>query len=229
MDESILEEGKKLLVSYVKGKNINYETLHPWRNSWEFIVLHSLRVEGYVKKIFNGESKDISQDDMLLTRLAAILHDIGRIHRKEGHALLGRDIVRDWLAANQTVANAVKDLDKLLYLIENHSDKKSDESDYCAKVLKDADLLDEIGVMSIFMTSNWFDRNNPYFFNLIHERVGGFEMEFCHKTFKLLKTETAKSVLEEKRKFIELFNNQLKDELYGTEVFGEASIEESYK
>jgi HD superfamily phosphodiesterase len=229
MDESILEEGKKFLVSYVKGKNINYETLHPWRNSWEFIVLHSLRVEGYVKKIFKDENKDISQDDLLLTRLAATLHDIGRIHRKEGHALLGRDIIRDWLAGNQTVANGVKDLDKLLYLIENHSDKKSDESDYCAKVLKDADVLDEIGVMSIFMTSNWIDRNNPYFFNLIHHRIGSFEIEFCHKALKLLKTETAKSILDEKRKFIELFNNQLKDELYGTEMFEETNIDESYK
>jgi uncharacterized protein len=224
MDENTLEEGKKFLVSYLQDKKMDYENIHPWRNSWEFIVLHSLRVEGYVKKIIAGESQILSHEEVLTTRLAAILHDIGRIHKREEHALAGRDIIHNWLRENQVIFNSIKDPDRLLYLIERHSNKEEDELDYCLKVLKDADILDEIGVISVFMASNWIDRNNPYFFNLLSDRIENFEISFIDNGFRLLNTETAKSILEEKRKLMKLLDNQLKDELYGTEMFGEVSI-----
>ncbi len=228
MDENILDEGKKFLVSYLQGKSIDYETNHPWRKSWEFIILHSLRVEGYVKKILDCENHELSHDEVLVTRLAAILHDIGRIHKREGHALLGRDIIHDWLRKNQTISKNIKESNRLLYLIERHSNKEDDEEDYCLKILRDADVLDEIGVMSIFMASNWIDRSNPYFFKLLSDRVDNFEISFCENAFKLLKTESAKMILNEKTKWITLFINQLKDELYGTEMFGQVNIEDYF-
>lgn len=228
MDENILDEGKQFLLSYLKDKSIDYEVSHPWRKSWEFVILHSLRVEGYVKKILQCESHELSHDEVLNTRLAAILHDIGRMRKREGHALLGRDIVQEWVIKNETIAKGIKDSNKLLYLIEKHSDKEDDESDYCLKVLRDADVLDEIGVMSIFMASNWIDRSNPYFFNLLSDRVGTFEMNFCENGLKLLNTESAKLILNKKIKFMTLFNNQLNDELYGTEMFGGVNIAEYF-
>jgi HD superfamily phosphodiesterase len=229
MNENTLEEGKRFMISYLKGKNIDYETMHPWRNSWEFVVLHSLRVEGYVRKILATEMKDLSHEEVLTTRLAAILHDIGRIHKRENHALIGRDIIHNWLRENQAIFNSIKDPDRLLYLIERHSNKEDDDLDYCLKVLRDADILDEIGVMSVFMASNWIDRSNPYFFQLLSDRVENFEIGFCDNGFRLLNTETAKSILSEKRKFIELLDKQLKDELCGTEMFGAVSISDYFR
>lgn len=228
MEEAILEEGKKFLVSYLRGRTINYETIHPWRNSWEFVVLHSLRVEGYVKKLLNIESHQLSYEEVLLTRLAAILHDIGRIHIRENHATLGRNIVEQWLGEHKHIANEVQKVDRLLYLIEKHSDKEAEDDDYCLKILQDADILDEIGAMSIFMTSNWIDKNNPYFFRLLSNRIEGFEVNFCNEGFKLLKTEAAKKIMDEKKKFITDFSNGLKEELYGTEIFGQGTIEEYF-
>jgi HD superfamily phosphodiesterase len=224
MNENTLEQGKRFLISYLKDKNMDYETIHRWRCSWEFIVLHSLRVEGYVKKILAGEGQVLPQEQVLTIRLAAILHDIGRIHKREEHALVGKNIIHYWLRENQEILNSIKDPDKLLFLIERHSNKEDHESDYSLKVLRDADILDEIGVMSVFMASNWIDRSNPYFFQLLSDRVENFEIDFCDNGFRLLNTETAKSILYEKRKFIELLNKQLKDELYGTEMLGEVSI-----
>lgn len=229
MNENILREGKKYLVSYVKDKTVDYETYHPWRKSWEFVVLHSLRVEGYVYKILEREAHSLSEDEVLITRLAAILHDIGRIHRRENHALIGRDIIHKWLQENKMIANSIHDKNKLLYLIEKHSNKEDDEGDYCLKVIQDADLLDEIGVMSIFMASNWVDKGNPYFFKLLCDRIETYEVDFCKETFKLLKTQGAKVILEEKLEFIESFVEQFKDELYGTEMFGDISIEDYFK
>jgi uncharacterized protein len=228
MNEYTLEEGKRFLIAYLKDKSIDYENIHPWRNTWEFIVLHSLRVEGYVKKILAGEGVALSDEEVLITRLAAILHDIGRIHKREEHALVGKDIINNWLRENQETLNSISDPERLLYLIERHSNKEEDDSDYCLKVLRDADILDEIGVISVFMASNWIDRSNPYFFQLLLDRLENFEIDFCDKGFKLLNTETAKLILAEKRSFIERLNKQLKDELYGTEMLGEVSIEEYF-
>ncbi len=229
MNEYTLEEGKRFLIAYLKDKSIDYENIHPWRNTWEFIVLHSLRVEGYVKKILAGEGIALSDEEVLITRLAAILHDIGRIHKREEHALVGKDIIHNWLRENPVILNSISDPDRLLYLIERHSNKEEDDSDYCLKVLRDADILDEIGVISVFMASNWIDRSNPYFFQLLLDRLDNYEIDFCDKGFKLLNTETAKLILAEKRSFIELLNKQLKDELYGTEMLGEVSIEDYFR
>lgn len=229
MNEEVLNEGKRFLISYLKDKTIDYEVYHPWRKSWEFIVLHSLRVEGYARKLMSSEEHNLSQDEVLITQLAAILHDIGRIHRREQHALLGRDIVHNWLKENQEINETIKDSNRLLYLIEKHSDKEDNDQDYCLKILRDADVLDEIGILSIFMTSNRIDRNNPYFFNLLSDRLENIEINYCEKALKLLNTESARLMLEEKRKFITSFIDQLKDELYGTEMLGEVSIEDYFR
>lgn len=228
MEEIILEEAKKFLVSYLRGRIINYETIHPWRNTWEFVVLHSLRVEGYVKKLLNIENDQLSYEEVLLTRLAAILHDIGRIHIRENHATLGKDIVEQWLGENKDIANEVQNIERLLYLIEKHSDKETEDDDYCLKILQDADILDEIGAMSIFMASNWIDKNNPYFFRLLSDRVQGFEVNFCNEGFKFLKTAAAKKIMDEKKSFITDFSKGLKKEIYGTEIFGQVTIEEYF-
>lgn len=229
MNENILEQGKKYLVSYLKGKRINYETIHLWRNSWEFIVLHSFRVEAYVNKILAMENHTLSLNETLIIRLAAILHDIGRIHTRQEHALLSKNIINDWLIQDVSISLSSNEADKLLYLIGKHSDKEDGNKDYSLNVLRDADILDEIGVMSIFMTSNWIDKKNPYFFQMLQDRVENYEINFCDNAFKLLKTESAKILLNEKKDFVTLFYNQLKDELSGTEMFGKVSIGDYYK
>ncbi|WP_202710964.1 HD domain-containing protein [Sporosalibacterium faouarense] len=229
MNENIISKAKEFLYSYVKDKKFDYKTIHPWRNNWEFVILHSLRVEGYVRKILNKENHSLSSDEVLTVRLAAILHDIGRIHQRENHALLSKDIIASWIRGNQIMNVESKEYKKLLFLVERHSDKKSKENDYSLKVLRDADTLDEIGVLSIFMASSWIDRSNPLFFNMLLDRVENFEISFCDKKLEMLSTESAKSILTEKQKFIELFCHQLEDELFGTELFGQVNIEEYFE
>lgn len=229
MNENALELGRKFLATYLKGKKVDYETYHPWRNNWEFVLLHSFRVESYAKKILAMEKHGLSPNETLIIRLAAILHDIGRIITRENHAKLSKDIISEWLATEDSIKLTKEETSKLLYLIGKHSDKEDGDEDYSLKVVRDADILDEIGAISIFMASNWIDRGNPYFFELLQDRIEKREITFCNEGFKLIKTESAKIILQEKKDFITLFNNQLKDELIGTEVFGKTSIEDYYK
>lgn len=55
MTSDILTEARSYLVTYLQGKRNGYETKHPWRKDWEFVVLHSFQVEGYVLKILERE------------------------------------------------------------------------------------------------------------------------------------------------------------------------------
>jgi HD superfamily phosphodiesterase len=225
MDKNILDNGKQFLIDYLKNKKMDYATIHPWRNSWEFIVLHSFRVEGYVIKILEKEKHNLTNEEILMTQLAAVLHDVGRIYTRENHALLSKNIVSEWLENNESIREVIEDKDRLLTLIEKHSNKEEYKEDFCLRVLRDADVLDEIGAMSIFMSSNWLDRSNPYFFNQLQERVEDFEISFCKNGYNLLNTETAKLILDEKTRFVTNFNEHLKDELFGTEIYGQTAID----
>ncbi len=55
--------------------------------------------------------------------------------------------------------------EKLLYMIKNNSRKEIQGHDLCTSILKVADILDEMGVLLIFMTANQVNRNTPYYFN----------------------------------------------------------------
>jgi hypothetical protein len=101
-------------------------------------------------------------------------------------------------------------------MIAAHSNKGSDEQDYCKTVLQDADTLDEIGVMSIFMASNWLDQQSPFFFRDLRERLVHTELPFCDMQMSVLNTTGAKEILREKRVYIEGFIAQLDDELRST-------------
>lgn len=216
MSLDVIELAKKFLISYLDGKTCDYEVTHPWRKDSKFIILHSLRVHSYAMKIIENEFYDISNDDKLLIQTAAILHDIGKIHGNNEHAKYSAKIVKAWLDANKEAAFSINNIEKLIRIIETHSDKENNEDDLCSKILKDADILDEIGVLSIFMSSNRIDKNSPFFFNELLERLSTVEIKYCQEKMSLLNTGYAKTLLKNKMDFIEEFNQQLYFELEGT-------------
>jgi putative nucleotidyltransferase with HDIG domain len=217
MDKSAFDASKKFLITYLKGKVIEYETLHPWRKPWEFVVLHSFRVHSYAEKIMRMENFKLNENEIYLTRAAAILHDIGRTEERKNHAENGADIVENWLSQNNDFNIDNTEKERLIYLIRNHSDKGKKNDDICLSILQDADVLDEIGALSIFMASNWVDKENAFFFNQLLDRVITYEIPFCEKGYALLQTNAAKKILKEKQEYIEKFIIQLKSELEGTE------------
>lgn len=216
MDLNMIEEAKKFLATYLEGKICDYEITHPWRKDSKFIILHSLRVHSYATKIIENEFCSISDDDRNIIEIAAILHDIGKIESSEEHAKCSGGIVRQWLYNNVNIAKTIKDTDKLIKVIETHSDKESKEEDLCSKIIKDADILDEIGALSIFMAANRVDKHSPFFFNDLLERLSTFEMEFCERKMHQLNTTYGKKLLKDKMDFIEKFSEQLSSELDGT-------------
>jgi len=213
MSKIILEDARKYLVNSLRGKRNGFETKHPWRKDWEFAVLHSLRVESYVLEILARENHFLSEDEITLLRLAAILHDIARLDRRENHAESGAEIAETWLRNHFEYSLESGDPARVREMIADHSNKAVPEQDFSKAVLKDADTLDEIGAMSIFMTGNWLERESPFFFFDLRQRLIDFELPFCDKKLALLNTDGAREILREKKGFVESFIAHITDEL----------------
>lgn len=214
-----MDLARAFLVSRLEGRAVEYETIHPWRRRWEFIVMHSYRVEDYARRIF--EKEGVGGNDMLLTRVAAILHDLGRIQGRDGHARAGREIVEAWMGSGTGLSCDEAERRRILHMIEAHTDKSAPESDFCLAVLKDADVLDEIGMMSIFMASDRIDRDDPFFFHNLLERMERHEAAFCEEKAASLNTRAAKAIMHEKARFMDMAALQLRSELRGTETLRE--------
>lgn len=215
MPLNILEEARLFLVRSLQGKHNGFESRHPWRRGWEFAVLHSLRVEAYTVKIMAREDRMPSEQEVTLIRLAAILHDVGRLEMREGHASLGAEIAAQWLREASVNRLADRVIEKVVEMIADHSNKAAREADFGKAVLKDADTLDEIGAMSILMSANSVDPQSSFFFHDLRQRLIDFELPFCDQKLRILNTEGAKRILEEKKAFVENFIAQMGDELQG--------------
>lgn len=214
MEHDILNDARNYLVYTLRGKINKNESRHPWRRGWEFAVIHSLRVEEYVVRILALEQHTLTETQVILLRLAAILHDIARLEQREVHAQIGAVIARKWLENQPYQQFSEQDIKYFETMIAGHSTKQIPGPDFLQSVLKDADILDEIGILSIFMSSNWLEKQSPLFFNDLRVRLIEVELPFCEKQRKLLNTIGAKRILEGKQHFIETFIDQLDDETH---------------
>jgi HD superfamily phosphodiesterase len=214
----ILNDARLHLVDFLKGKQNGFKTRHPWRKGWEFTAMHCLRVEAYTLKILARENHPLSENEITRLRLAAILHDLAKLEQTDDHARLGAELAGQWLQGYAGNPLTGEETGRVVEMIAEHSNKAVREQDFSKAVLKDADLLDEIGVMSIFMSSNWLDNKTPFFFHDLHQRLADFEIPFCDRTLATLNTEGARKLLEEKKAFIETFIAQLGNELQADEL-----------
>jgi HD superfamily phosphodiesterase len=228
MPKDILKSAREHLVNSLKGKLDKNETKHPWRKGWEFAVMHPLRVESYTLKILARENHSLSEDEIILLRLAAILHDIARLDKRENHALKGAEIAKTWLQNNLDGPLKNQAVEKVTEMIADHSNKDVRERDFSKAVLKDADTLDEIGAMSIFMAGNWLENQSPFFFHDLRQRLITVELPYCDNKMDILNTNGAKEILSEKKAFVESFIAQLTDELQADSII-EKSLTRSSK
>lgn len=213
MPTHILDEARLFLVNSLRGKRNEIESRHPWRRGWEFAVLHSLRVESYATRILALDHHSLSENEITLLRLAAILHDIGRLEKREDHARLGAETAIRWLMEFSSSLLSHHEVERVGAMIADHSDKANPEPDYSKAVLKDADTLDEIGMMSIFMAANWVEPQSPFFFHDLRQRLVDVEVPYCERKLGILNTEGAREILLEKKAFLENFIAQITDEL----------------
>lgn len=219
MVSDIPDQARQYLIEFLQGKQLRFETKHPWRKAWEFIALHSFRVEKYALRILAQGPHTLTDREIILLQTAAVLHDTARLEPTENHARDGAQIASQWLTAHYASVLAEKEIEKIVEMIANHSGKEIVETDFSTAVLKDADSLDEIGALSIFMSANWVDRQSPFYFQNLLQRLIEFEIPFCDQKLSILNTDAARKILLEKKDFIQNFISQLTNELETEAIF----------
>ena len=215
MPAPLLDEARKFLAGALRGKHSANETIHPWRKGWEFAYLHSMRVERITCKLHEAEGSPLSAEEFELLRLAAILHDVGRLEDRQNHAQRGARITAAWLEANPALASQVRQPAALLDLIAKHSVKDQPAPDALHAFLRDADLLDEIGILSVFMAGNRVNHTSPFFFHDLRDRLVQNEIPFCERVYHQLNTPAGREYLRQKQAYIEMTIAQLDIELDG--------------
>lgn len=214
-NEVILREFREFLVSYLRGKENTEKRGYPWKESWQYVVSHSLRVESYAKELIELEG-GVSENENLLIRAAALMHDIGSLDDRRRHAKTGARIVESFCRNKQNITKAL-DVKTLLSLILTHQKKDGKEKKLPYAILKDADILDELGAMSVFMISHQADEERYDYYAQVLKLLEKNEFGFFKKQEKRLSTLGARKMMRRKFAFIKQFALHLRDELKGTE------------
>jgi len=150
--------------------------------------------------------------NLLIIKIAALLHDVGRIHEKKNdtknHAEISAEMAEKFLQKTNFDIN-LDDIENILHSIRAHSfSNKIKPKTLEAKILSDADKLDALGAIGLYRTI-------IYSFKL---KNGGIEKVIEHLENKILKLKEmiyldySKQIAEKRHKIILDFYNQIKKE-----------------
>lgn len=184
-------------------------------------IQHAMRVFNNAKKIIAIEG---GNEKVVLT--SALIHDT--IDKKLFNDVDSRiELVKDFLKSNNY---SEKEINEIIYIIthiswNNGENKQLDSLN--AKIVRDADRLDAIGVMGIIRTIEYGNSHNRNFYdeknikNIGNEYIFGeitkSTLSHFYEKLLLLKdlmhTETAKKMAEERHMFMQQFLQEFYSEL----------------
>ena len=211
----VLDECRAFLKAYLNGRKSRQKRSYPWKESWRFTVAHSLRVERYAAELIKAEGVK-RKSDILLIRAAALMHDIGSLDDRKNHHKAGAAVVKKWCRENPRIKEAI-DCKVLTSMILGHRKKNGREKKLTHAILKDADILDELGAMSIFALAHQVDSARYDYHARILHLLKKDEFSFLKKQQDRLTTPSAKRILRRKFAFIQEFARHLEEELKGIE------------
>ncbi|MFX1344403.1 MAG: HD domain-containing protein [Promethearchaeota archaeon] len=140
--------------------------------------------------------------NMLILKIAAFLHDIGRIKEKQNiskrnHAEISAEIASKFLKSNDFNLSEVE-IDNIIHCIRSHSFSNSIVPRTLeAKILSDADKLDALGAIGLYRTIGFTIMKN-----------GGLDQVIEHLENKILKLkdimylDISKKIAEEREQII---------------------------
>lgn len=205
-------------MSFVKEKLENAEGGHDW--------FHIERVYRNAIAIANNEDCNL-----IIIKLAALLHDIADSKFHNGDETIGPKIAREFLESENVDENTIQ---HIINIIENISFKggntKKKFSSIELDIVQDADRLDAIGAIGIARTFNYGGFKNRVLYNpeiapnltMSKEEYKNSEaptLNHFYEKLLLLKdkmnTQTGKQIAEERHLFMEKFLSQFYAEWEG--------------
>lgn len=150
--------------------------------------------------------------NLSVLQIAALLHDIGRIHEKssinnKNHAELSAEIAVNYLRSKKLNLSD-EDVKNIIHSIKAHSFSNMVIPETLeAKILSDTDKLDALGAIGLYRTIGFTVRNQ-----------GGIDQVIEHLENKIMKLkdllylDISKKIAEERQQMILNFYNQIKKE-----------------
>lgn len=151
--------------------------------------------------------------NLKILKIAALLHDIGRIQEKKdiqkrNHAEISGALAKNFLVSIQN-ALAQKEIEQIIHCIQAHSfSNKLVPETLEAKILSDADKLDALGAIGLYRTIG---------FTII--KSGGIEQVINHLENKILRLkdklylDESKKIAEQRQHIIEEFYIKIKNQI----------------
>lgn len=179
------------------GRPPNY----PFRDRFE----HTMRVYRWAIKLQARVGGDLE-----IITLAALLHDVGWQEGRD-HGEVGAEIAVDYL---DSIGIAEEKISRIGEIIRIHDDKDStaDFSIEC-KVVMDADLLDEVGAISVLWDSMATACEDEANYKKAYYRIKEFYSGNKPK-IRRCKTEVARLEFDRRMHLLEDFLSQLERELF---------------
>ena len=199
------------MLDFVKMTLIDGEALKPKNEHHQFRdrYKHSYRVYLWVERL----AEDFPNCDIDVLKTAAIFHDVGYACDKDNHAACSKTIFLSYAEANKDEFSK-EFVDKVAYLIENHSDKtlikKTDNIEMI--LLLEADLLDEEGAMGILwdLLAKGHKGINDYSEAL--DEINKHSIHILNQDYMI--TPIAKRYWQKKKEIVKSFVNEIQIDLF---------------
>lgn len=192
------------------GTKLN--TRFPFRKLYE----HGVRCAHWARRIAMVEGADVE-----IAQISALFHDIGKSmdNTLEGHAKMGADICDTFLRSIGL------DADKRVHIVDIvrdhiHHAKRHDAS-LEAKVQSDADLLDEVGAITVLWDAMDEGTRPDCSYETAFERIANVCMKRQHDGDASYHTETARRFVCARTRFLQHFVDNLAYELGRSELVDE--------
>ncbi len=172
--------------------------------------IHGFKHIERVAKI-SSEIGAVLNANLLVIKIAALLHDVGRSLKKEdevkNHAEISAELAENFIIKNNFDIT-IEDVENILHCIRAHSFSNDLEPITLeAKILSDADKLDALGAIGLYRTIGFTISRNR-----------GLDDVIEHLENKILKLKNrlyldiSKEIAESREKLIIKFYNEIKEE-----------------
>jgi Predicted HD superfamily hydrolase len=202
VNENIVEYVRNYLDN-TKKTITSKKKIFPFRDRF----LHTMRVLKWAERI-----NEVEKGDWQVIQLAVMFHDVGKgISDDIPHAKISAEICDKYLKNN---CIDITNQREIVNIVAIHSSKEMpiESLSLEARILMDADLLDEIGVLCILRDSmeNSINENSSYY--KVYEDLI-MSLQEKREEAALLKTTEGRRLYEERLSYLESFIENLKYEL----------------
>ena len=192
------------IIQYVKEvtSENGRPTLFPFRSRYE----HTMRVYRWAIKL-----QAIEGGDLEIITLAALLHDIGW-DAERPHGDVGAEMAIEYLLSIG-YDDEVK-LGRIGEIIRIHTEKDtSDDLSLECRIVMDADLLDEVGAISVLWDAMATATEDEASYKKAYQRIKNF-CRINKPKIRRCKTNAGRREYEKRMDIIESFLEELEKELY---------------